>query len=171
MTNTSIEFAIFDKYENNEDYEKNILKANKIWKYAFDRMYREDECPSKKIIIGCIDNKPVCCAIFDIYLSVSVISCVASNPQKLGYGTLLMEYIKDYLKKLDINRIHLNVDINNNSDRLIKFYSKFGFVKQDNYPFTNTDQCTYNPEFNIELDQFQLFAYDEDTEYKMICNY
>lgn len=167
----SIEFDVFNKYKNNKDYEENILKANKVWKEAFNRTYDENECPAEIIVIGSIDKNPVCCAIIDIYLTTSVVSCVASNPQNLGYGTLLMQYIKDYLKKLNINRIHLNIDINNNSDRLIKFYSKFGFIKQDKEPFTNIDEPIYNDEFVIELDKFELFTYDKDTEYKMICNY
>jgi hypothetical protein len=156
MTNTSIEFAIFDKYENVVAYETNISKANQVWSKVFDRTYGENECPSDKIVIGCIDDKPVCCGILDVYLNTSLISCVASNPKNSGYGTLLMEYITDYLKKSDINKIHLNIDINDNSDRLINFYSKFGFVRQD----------ADDADTDADIDN-SIFEYDSDIEYRM----
>ena len=133
MTNMHIEFAIFYKYLNYQDFEKNIAKANVIWYEVFGKTYNEGECPGDEVVIGRIGDTPVCSLIVKYNDPDALISCVASNPKNKGYGTLLMEYIINYLKIIKINKINLNIDIDENSDRLINFYSKFGFIKQNDF--------------------------------------
>ncbi len=58
-----IEFAIFYKYLNYQDFEMNIAKANVIQYEVFCKTYNEGECPSDKLVIGSINDKPVCCGI------------------------------------------------------------------------------------------------------------
>ena len=150
MTNMHIEFAIFYKYLNYQDFETNIAKANVVWYEVFGKTYNEGECPSDKLVIGSIDDKPVCCGTIDVYCNISLISCIASNSRNNDYETLLMEYIINYLKIIKINKINLNIDIDENSDRLINFYSKFGFVKQDDF----YSIFEYNPYFEYRMALF-----------------
>lgn len=148
MTNTKIEFTIKDKYEDRELFDDTVEKANKVWLEAFGNKYNYGKCPDDAVVIGCIDETPVCCAIVKYKHPVALISCIASNPTNNGYGTLLMEYIKNHFKNIKIDKINLNIDIDDNSDRLIKFYSKFGFVKEDS---DNEDHSVFEYDTSIEF--------------------
>jgi hypothetical protein len=59
-----------------------------------------------------------------------------------------MKYIIDYFDKINIYNININVNIDKNSDRLIKFYSKFGFVVEDS---DNEDYSVYEYDTRIEF--------------------
>jgi N-acetylglutamate synthase-like GNAT family acetyltransferase len=150
MTNTKIEFTIKDKYEDRELFEDTVAKANEVWLEAFGNKYNYGQCPGDAVVIGCIDGTPVCSVIVQYNNPVALISCVASNPKNNGYGTLLMEYIKNHFKNIKINKINLNIDIDDNSDRLIKFYSKFGFIKEDS-----------------DNEEHSVFEYDTSIEFRM----
>jgi N-acetylglutamate synthase-like GNAT family acetyltransferase len=150
MTNTKIEFIIINRC-NRELFEATVAKANEVWLEAFGNKYNYGQCPSDEVVIGYIDdddNTPVCCAIVQYKHPVALISCIASNPTNNGYGTLLMEYIKNHFKNIKIDKINLNIDIDDNSDRLIKFYSKFGFVKEDS---DNEDHSVFEYDTSIEF--------------------
>ena len=150
MTNANIEFAISYKFKNRYIFEDTVVKANEVWSEAFGKKYNYGECPGDAVIIGCIDGTPVCSAIIDIHYNytTALISCIASNPKNNGYGTLLMKYIIDYFDKINIYNININVNIDKNSDRLIKFYSKFGFVVEDS---DNEDYSVYEYDTRIEF--------------------
>jgi ribosomal protein S18 acetylase RimI-like enzyme len=163
MNSLGIEFTIIDKYENRELFEDTITKANEVWFKAFGNKYNYGECPGDNVVIGCINNEIVCCAIIEYYHTVALISCVGSYPQNCGYGTLLMEYIIHYLKPSNISKIHVKIDKNDNSDRLIKFYSKFGFVKQnleEDEEYIEDDEEIFN----------SVLYYDSDIEFRMTIN-
>ncbi len=59
-----------------------------------------------------------------------------------------MEYIKNHFKIIKINKINLDIDIDDNSDRLIKVYSKFGFVEADS---DNEDHPVFEYDTSIEF--------------------
>ena len=150
MINTKIKFTIKDKYEDRELFEVAVTEANKVWLKAFGNKYDYGQCPGDEVFIGCIDKTPVCCAIVQYKHPVALISCIASNPTNNGYGTLLMGYIKNHFKNIKIDKINLNIDIDDNSDRLIKFYSNFGFVKE-----------------NSDNEDHTVFEYDTSIEFRM----
>lgn len=150
MTNPKIEFIIINIC-NRELFEATVAKANEVWLEAFGNKYNYSQCPSDEVVIGYIDdddNTPVCSAIVQYKHPVALISWIASNPTNNGYGTLLMEYIKNHFKNIKIDKINLNIDIDDNSDRLIKFYSKFGFVKEDS---VNEDHSVFEYDTSIEF--------------------
>jgi hypothetical protein len=146
-----MQFQIIDK--NDENFEVYVKEeANTVWIEAFGNEYGEGECPGDSLAIGYIDGKIVCCAIIEIWDDKALISCMGSNPQKCGYGSLLMQHIMEHLKASNIIKTYLKIDKDEKADRLEKFYSNFGFAKD-------------------EVDEEDvLFDYYPDEEYVMSCD-
>ena len=132
-----------------KDFERFVKEANTVWREAFGNEYGEDECPGDSLATGCIDGKIVCCAIIEYWNDSALISCMGSNPQKCGYGSLFMQHIVEHLKASNIIKTYLKIDKDEKADRLEKFYSNFGFAK-------------------YEVDEEDvLFDYYPDVEYVM----
>lgn len=161
MNSSEIEFTIITKYENTDLFEETVIKANKIWLKIFANEYNYGECPGDNIVIGCINNEIICCAIIEHYHIVALVSCVASYPQNHGYGTLLMNFIIHYLKPSNINKIHVKIDKDEKIERLVKFYSKFGFVKENLDKDEDKDEEIFN----------SVLYYNSDIEYRMTYQY
>jgi hypothetical protein len=159
-----MQFQIIDK--NDEHFELNVSKANTVWIEAFGNEYGEGQCPGDSLAIGCIDGKIVCCAIIQIWNDIALISCMGSNPQKCGYGSSLMRHVVKHLKASNITKTYLKIDKDEKADRLEKFYSNFGFAKDevgeedvlfDYDPYLDLDveyvmSCDLNLDLNLDLD-------------------
>lgn len=142
-------FEIVNIYANYADFETQLNNANKVWEQVFGNTYNIKNCPSNNIIVGYDSNqKPLCCAIYDIEDDAALISCVASNPTNKGYGTILMTRFIKELKENKIKHAVLNITLDENKDRLERFYEKFGF-------------CHYTDDSIIFPDEFD---YDETEE-------
>jgi hypothetical protein len=155
--NTNIVFTNTE-YKNTELFKCSLTQANKIFGLVFGNTYNYGEFSGDAVVIGCIKDIPVCAAVIEykneeehgdkvVFASgkQALISSVASYPPNNGHGTLLMTYI---INHLEVNKIILNININDNSDRLIHFYSKFGF--------------------DIEIDaDHSIFPYYEHFEFRM----
>jgi hypothetical protein len=124
-----MQFQIIDK--NDEHFEENVSNANTVWIEAFGNEYGEGECPGDSVVTGCIDGKIVCSAMIEIWGNTALVSCMGSNPQKCGYGSLLMQHIMEHLKASNIIKTYLKIDKDEKADRLEKFYSNFGFAKDE----------------------------------------
>ena len=149
----NMQFQIIDK--NDEHFEIYVKEeANTVWIEAFGNEYSEGGCPGDSVVIGRIDSKPVCAAIikFDDDKKLALVSCMGSNPQKCGYGSSLIRHIVDHLKTSNIIKTYVKIDKDDKADRLEKFYSNFGFAKD-------------------EVDVlFILLDYDIDVEFVMSCD-
>jgi hypothetical protein len=135
--------------KNDEHFEEYVKKANTVWEHkeVFGNKYGEDECPGDSLAIGCIDGKIVSCAIIEYWNDIALISCMGAYPQKCGHGNSLMRHIVEHLKDSNIIKTYLKIDKDEKADRLDKFYSNFGFAKD-------------------EVEDV-LFDYDPDLEYVM----
>jgi hypothetical protein len=125
----SITFSNINKED--KDFERFVKEANTVWIEAFGNEYDEGECRGDSLAIGCIDGKPVCAGIMEIWGDIALISCIGSNPQKCGYGSLLVRHIIKHLKASNITKIYLKIDKDEKADGLEKFYHRFGFTKDE----------------------------------------
>jgi len=179
-----ISFLTIKKEE--KDFEIYVKLANKIWTKVFGNEYEENECPGDILVIGSFDDKAdctasitgsrvslqanctiskadskktVCTAIIEISASgkKALISCMGAYPQKRGYGTLLIQYIIKFLKKLGVTKIYLKIDKDDKAKKLEKFYFNNGFTKIKEYK-----------EYK-ECEEDVLFYYDSKFEYVMFC--
>lgn len=154
-----MEISFLTIKKEDKDFEKSVKSANEIWSKVFGNEYEEDECPGDILVIGSIDEKPVCTAIIEISTSgkKTLISCMCVYPQKCGYGSSLIQYIIKFLKNLGVTKIYIKIDKDNKAKRLEKFYSNYGFTKIKEYK-----------EYK-ECEEDVLFYYDSKFEYIMFC--
>jgi N-acetylglutamate synthase-like GNAT family acetyltransferase len=147
-------FEIVNSFANYADFETGLSYANQVWEKAFGNTYDINNCPSNNIIVGYDSNqKPLCCAIYDIEDDAALISCVASNPTNKGYGTILMTRLNEELKDKKIKYAVLNISLDENKDRLERFYEKFG------YCHLTDDSVTFPYEFDYdETEEIQKYA-------------
>jgi GNAT superfamily N-acetyltransferase len=148
------------QYTTNPDYEGIIAEANTVFKKCgmesdmlnnirykkhVDRAYLAFyKVPQYGICIGrLLDRSPCCAAIIRIVngkclteggsqdITVAELSSVSASPQRLGYGTQLMEYITTTLK-VDVIELKVNVKhvLEDDWNALYQFYGKFGFDGQ-----------------------------------------
>jgi N-acetylglutamate synthase-like GNAT family acetyltransferase len=130
-------FSSFKKEDPDFDFDEAVLNANKVWGKAFNWEYDAGECLrysnnfEDSVMIGRIDNKPVCAAIIEYCddKKLAVISCIGAYPEKCGYGSLLMKNIIKNLKTSKITEVYLKIIRDKKAIRLEKFFSKFGFAK------------------------------------------
>ena len=146
-----MQFEIIDK--NDENFEVSVKeKANTVWIEAFGNEYGEGECPGDSLAIGSFDGKTVCSAIIETWGNAALVSCMGAYPQKRGYGSSLVRHIVEHLEDSGVIKIYLKIDRDDKADRLEKFYSNFGFAKD-------------------EVDEEDvLFDYYPDDEYVMSCD-
>ena len=164
-----ISFLTIKKEE--KDFEIYVKIANKIWTKVFGNEYKENECPGDILVIGSFDDKAVfkikpkavCSAIIEVSATgkKALISCMGAYPQKRGYGTLLIQYIIKFLKKLGVTKIYIKIDKDDKAKKLEKFYFNNGFTKINEYK-------EYKE--NKECEEDVLFYYDSKFEYVMFCN-
>ena len=138
MNNKSkVLFSSFKKEDPDFNFDEAVLNANKVWGKAFNWEYDAGECLRNSnnledcVVIGRIDDKPVCAAIIEYCddKKLALISCIGAYPEKCGYGSLLMKDIIKNLKTSKITEVYFKIIRNNEAIRLEKFYSKFGFAK------------------------------------------
>lgn len=165
QTKSKIIFKLVCRHEKTK-FKEAFTKANTVWSRAFNKTYVNDY-PGDAVIIGCTsDGKPVFCAIVDynnegqqinVWGKViilrkkeqALITSIASYPQNNGYGTSLMKYIINHLK---VKKVNINIDNeNDNSDRLVNFYSQFGFETEDS-----------------DNEDHSVFEYDTRFEFRMV---
>jgi len=166
----SITFSNINKEETK--FESSVKKANTVWSESFGNEYGEGECNGDSLAIGCIDGKPVCAGIMEIWGNIALISCIGSSPQKCGHGSLLMLYIIKHLKASNITKIYLKIDKDEKADRLEKFYRRYGFVKDevgeedvlfDYDPYLDLDleyvmSCDLNLDLDLDFKNLQIVS-------------
>jgi N-acetylglutamate synthase-like GNAT family acetyltransferase len=134
------------------DFDEAVLNANKVWRKAFNCEYDAGECLRYSnncedcVMIGRIDNKPVCAAIIEYCddKKLVLISSIGAYPEKCTYGSLLMKNIIKNLKTSKITEVYLKIIRDKKAIRLEKFFSKFGFsvvnkVNEDYAVFIDCD--------------------------------
>lgn len=148
------------KNRDDEDFDDYIEKANVVWKKSFNNSYDYGCCPSNWVIIGFnTEDEVVCAAIFETSLNeeyyeipenieedACMISCVGSYPENIGNGSKLMINLIEFIKEKNIKRAYVNIDKDDNEDKLIYFYNKFGFTENTEYGSLNDDErqrCLY----------------------------
>jgi len=131
---------------------EDLLKCSKILKSAYSCLpYNENfkENTSELYVLNkynnCKDNSFVLLdkerkIVAFIFLNVSywsdgkqaVLEEIVVDPcfQGKGFGTLLLEYIFDYLKKIDVKSVMFWAKKN---DRLLNFYKKHGCFEADDF--------------------------------------
>jgi N-acetylglutamate synthase-like GNAT family acetyltransferase len=162
-------FSSFKKEDPDFDFDEAVLNANKVWGKAFNWEYDAGECLRNSnnledcVVIGRIDDKPVCAAIIEYCddKKLALISCIGAYPEKCGYGSLLMKNIIKNLKTSKITEVYFkiirdNIIRDNEAIRLEKFCSKFGFAK------VNEDIL-----FNLDRNLDRLLCLDLGWEYVM----
>jgi hypothetical protein len=130
-------FSRCKKEDPDFNFDEAVLNANKVWGKAFNCEYDAGECLrysnnfEDSVMIGRIDNKPVCAAIIEYCddKKLALISCIGAYPEKCGYGSLLMKNIIKNLKTSKITEVYLKIIRDKEAIRLEKFFSKFGFAK------------------------------------------
>jgi N-acetylglutamate synthase-like GNAT family acetyltransferase len=145
-------FSSFKKEDPDFDFDEAVLNANKVWGKAFNWEYDAGECLrysnnfEDSVMIGRIDNKPVCAAIIEYCddKKLALISCIGAYPEKCGYGSLLMKNIIKNLKTSEITEVYLKIIRDKKAIRLEKFFSKFDFsvvnkVNEDYAVFIDCD--------------------------------
>jgi N-acetylglutamate synthase-like GNAT family acetyltransferase len=162
-------FSRFKKEDPEFNFDEAVLNANKVWGKAFNWEYDAGECLRNSnnledcVVIGRIDDKPVCAAIIEYCddKKLALISCIGAYPEKCGYGSLLMKNIIKNLKTSKITEVYFkiirdNIIRDNEAIRLEKFCSKFGFAK------VNEDIL-----FNLDRNLDRLLCLDLSWEYVM----
>lgn len=149
---SNVLFSSFKKEDPEFDFDEAILNANKVWRKAFNCEYDAGECLrysnnfEDNVMIGHIDNKPVCVAIIEYSddKKLALISSIGAYPEKCGYGSLLMKNIIKNLKTSEITEVYLKIIRDKKAIRLEKFFSKFDFsvvnkVNEDYAVFIDCD--------------------------------
>ena len=153
-------FSSFKKED--PDFDEAVLNANKVWRKAFNCEYDAGECLrysnnfEDSVMIGRIDNKPVCAAIIEYWNDIALISCMGVYPQKCGHGSSLMQHIVEHLKDSGVIKTYLKIDKDEKADRLEKFYSNFGFAK---YEVDKEDVLfDYDPYLDLDLEYVMSYS-------------
>lgn len=138
------------KENKDDDFNDYVEKANTVWEKALGRTYEYGACPSNHVIIGFnSEDEPVCACIFDTNLDNEefydyfscytmekdecLISCVSAEPKNAGNGSKLMSKVIEFVKSNEIKKAFLNITKDENEEKLIKFYDKFGFIHKSHY--------------------------------------
>ena len=149
--------------QNDEDFNDYVEKANTVWEKAFNNTYEYGTCPSHWVIVGFnSEDEVVCAAIFntnlngiyyddeysklDIKQDQCFISCVGAYPKNIGNGSKLMIAFIDFIKEKNITCVYLNIDKDENENKLVEFYNKFGFTNDSMYGRilkTERQRCLY----------------------------
>jgi perosamine synthetase len=93
------------------------------------------DCTASHIVtlVGTVDNNPVAYAHIDFEEKNWVGVCVLPAFQRKGYGRIMLQFLIDYARVVDIDTLSLTVDINNVGAR--ELYTTLGFTVRDK---TNT---------------------------------
>jgi N-acetylglutamate synthase-like GNAT family acetyltransferase len=171
--------VLFSSFKKEDlDFDEAVLNANKVWRKAFNCEYDAGECLrysnnfEDSVMIGRIDNKPVCAAIIEYWndKKLALISCIGAYPEKCGYGSLLMKNIIKNLKTSKITEVYLKIIRDKKAIRLEKFFSKFGFAKVNEDILFDLDRnlnLDRNFNLNLNLNLNHNLNLDLDTEYAM----
>ena len=144
-----------------EQFEEYANKARKVWDETFGNENTYEQNEGDNLLIYIKNGIVVSCAILNINNSnnIALLSCMGAYPQNCGYGSSLMKHmvehyknkIKIYLKidnftnplYFDEDKIPINLE---NTNKLKKFYSKFGFViDNDMLERYKNFKINYNP--------------------------
>lgn len=104
------------------------------WRNPYPIENIKSDCNNKNVFLVYLENKAVATFMLTIDVGGALITKFAVSPEFSGkkIGSRCIEFINDWCKEKQINRIHL--DVYDKSLVAIKFYERNGFVIYDSAP-------------------------------------